>query len=78
MAIGKREVEYEIQNPGQEPEMHRMEADTVVLAVGQGPNPAVAQRLKKAGVLLREIGDVSGPGYLEGAIHDGFRAALEL
>ena len=38
----------------------------------------VAARLQEAGVPIREIGDVKGVGYLEGAIRDGFEAALAL
>jgi len=77
-SIGEREVEYEIRIADQDVRLCRTEADTVILATGLGPDPAASQRLKDAGVPIREIGDVSGPGYLEGAIHDGFRAAVEL
>ncbi len=77
-AIGERDVEYEIQAADQHIRLCKVEADTVVLATGQAANPAIAERLKQAGVPLREIGDATGPGFLEGAIHDGFRAALEL
>jgi 2,4-dienoyl-CoA reductase (NADPH2) len=77
-SIGEREVEYEIQIANGDVQLCQAEADTVVLAIGLGPNPMASQRLKEAGIPIREIGDVSGPGYLEGAIHDGFRAALEL
>jgi 2,4-dienoyl-CoA reductase (NADPH2) len=77
-SIGDREVEYEIQIADGDLRLCQTEADTVVLATGLGPNPTASQRLKEAGVPIREIGDASGPGYLEGAIHDGFLAALEL
>jgi 2,4-dienoyl-CoA reductase (NADPH2) len=77
-SIGENEVEYEVQIANQDVQLCKTQADTVVLATGLGPNPETSQRLKEAGVPIREIGDVSGPGYLEGAIHDGFRAALEL
>ncbi len=53
-------------------------ADSVILATGLAANPSVAQTLSSAGVPLREIGDVGGVGYLEGAMHDGFHAALSL
>jgi 2,4-dienoyl-CoA reductase (NADPH2) len=53
-------------------------ADTVVLAVGLEPNPAITASLEGVGVPIREIGDVAGVGYLEGAIRDGFHAALEI
>ena len=77
-SIGEHEVEYEIQIANQDVQLCKTQADTVVLATGLGPNPETSHRLKEAGVPIREIGDVSGPGYLEGAIHDGFRAALDL
>ena len=77
-SIGEREVEYEIQIAERDVRHCKAQADTVILATGLEPNPAVSLRLKETGLPIREIGDVGGPGYLEGAIHDGFRAALEL
>jgi 2,4-dienoyl-CoA reductase (NADPH2) len=53
-------------------------ADTVILASGLLPNPDVARELSAAGVPIVEIGDVTGVGYIEGAIHDGYRAAVEI
>jgi 2,4-dienoyl-CoA reductase (NADPH2) len=53
-------------------------ADTVILAIGLVANPEIAKELAEAGVPIREIGDVQGVGYLEGAIRDGFHAALDL
>ena len=55
-----------------------VDADTVILAVGLVANPEIMAALKATGVPMREIGDVSGVGYHEGAIRDGFHAALEL
>jgi 2,4-dienoyl-CoA reductase-like NADH-dependent reductase (Old Yellow Enzyme family)/thioredoxin reductase len=77
-SIGEHDVEYEIEAGDQDVHLCKAEADTVILATGLGPNPTISQRLKEAGVPIREIGDVTGPSYLEGAIHDGFRAAIEL
>jgi len=53
-------------------------ADSVILAVGLAAKPEMKIALEAAGVPLREIGDVTGVGYLEGAMRDGFHAALEL
>jgi 2,4-dienoyl-CoA reductase (NADPH2) len=53
-------------------------ADSVILAAGLGPNPEPVKELERAGVPVVAIGDATGVGYLEGAIHGGFRAALEL
>jgi len=77
-SIGQHEVEYELHVAEGDRGLCRIQADTVILATGLGPNPATSQHLQAAGVPIREIGDVRGPGFLEGAIHDGFRAALEL
>ena len=53
-------------------------ADTVVIATGLQGNPAGIARLENAGVPVVAIGDGSGVGYIEGAIHEGFHAALSL
>lgn len=58
--------------PGEAP------ADTVILATGLEANPEPARRLAEAGVPVVEIGDAAGVGYLEGALHSGFRAAADL
>jgi 2,4-dienoyl-CoA reductase (NADPH2) len=76
--IGEREVAYEVRSSPSEGRIASAHADNVILAVGLGANPGVAARLKEAGVPIREIGDVTGVGYLEGAIRDGFEAGLAL
>ena len=76
--IGEREVAYEIRTSPSEGRLGSAQADHVILAVGLTANPAIAARLKETGVPIREIGDVTGVGYLEGAIRDGFEAALDL
>ncbi|MEZ4333830.1 MAG: FAD-dependent oxidoreductase [Myxococcota bacterium] len=76
--IGEREVSYEIRTSPSEGRIASAPAESVILAVGLGANPGVAARLKEAGVPIREIGDVTGVGYLEGAIRDGFDAGLAL
>jgi len=53
-------------------------AETVILATGLVANPEPVARLERAGVEVVAIGDANGVGYLEGAIHDGFRAAIAL
>ena len=77
-SIDEHEVVYEIQRDGDEPQRQGEPADTVILATGLESNPSVAERLREAGCPIREIGDVTGVGYLEGAIHDGFHAGLGL
>jgi len=53
-------------------------ADTVILAAGLEPNPEPARKLREAGVPVIEIGDATGVGYLEGAIHSGWKAGSEI
>jgi 2,4-dienoyl-CoA reductase (NADPH2) len=53
-------------------------ADTVILATGLVPNPALGRALRARGLRVLEVGDATGVGYLEGAIRDGFHAALAL
>lgn len=53
-------------------------ANTVILAIGLEADPTIKSELAQSGAPIREIGDVTGVGYLEGAMHDGFHAALEL
>jgi 2,4-dienoyl-CoA reductase (NADPH2) len=77
-SIGEKTVELDVRTAQDSTEARSVEADTVILAIGLGPNPGARAALEGAGVAIREIGDVSGVGYLEGAIHDGFHAALEL
>ena len=77
-SIGKRAVEYDKRTRKDETESRSVDADSVILAIGLGSNPDIAAGLKDAGVPIKEIGDVTGVGYLEGAMHDGFGAALEL
>jgi 2,4-dienoyl-CoA reductase (NADPH2) len=77
-SIGERAVEYDVRISKDETESRSVDADSVILAIGLASNPQIAAGLKDAGIPITEIGDVTGVGYLEGAMHDGFRAALEL
>jgi len=77
-SIDECNVDYQIETADRDVRLCHAEADTVILATGLGPDPTASKHLAETGVPIREIGDVSGPGYLEGAIHDGFRAALEI
>jgi NADPH-dependent 2,4-dienoyl-CoA reductase/sulfur reductase-like enzyme len=56
----------------------RVAADTVVIAEGLAANPDPLEALRACGAPVVPIGDVQGVGYIEGAIHQGFRAAIEL
>jgi 2,4-dienoyl-CoA reductase-like NADH-dependent reductase (Old Yellow Enzyme family)/NADPH-dependent 2,4-dienoyl-CoA reductase/sulfur reductase-like enzyme len=52
--------------------------DAVVIAGGLIANPEPIKELESAGVPIRVIGDAQGVGYIEGAIRDGFHAAIDL
>jgi 2,4-dienoyl-CoA reductase (NADPH2) len=53
-------------------------ANTVVIATGLVANPELADALLEQGITPIVIGDCQGVGYIEGAIRDGYHAALEI
>jgi NADH dehydrogenase FAD-containing subunit len=55
---------------------NRLEADSIVLAVGTAPVNIKIPGLKKSG-LIRYIGDANGPRTLFAAMHEGYRAGME-
>ena len=71
-------VRFEAPGSGGEPEALEFAADSVVVATGLVANPTLVEQLRAEGIEVRAIGDCTGVGYIEGAIHDGFRAAIEL
>ncbi len=78
LEIGAESVRFQVAGDDAAPETREAAADTVVVATGLVANPGPAEQLRAAGIELVEIGDSTGVGYIEGAIHDGFRAALAL
>ena len=50
----------------------------MILAAGLVANPGPVALLARAGVEVVTVGDAGGVGYLEGAIHQGFHAAIAL
>jgi len=76
LEIEERAVRFRSMAPDAEAE--RVDVDSVVIAEGLVGNPEGVAVLESAGVPVRVIGDASGVGYIDGAIADGFRAALEL
>jgi len=54
---------------------HRIPTDTVILAAGTVENRDLGERLAKTVPEVHLIGDCSGVGYLEGAIHEGSNVA---
>jgi len=80
LEIGEQTLRFEIApaKEGTAATLDEISADTVILAAGLEPNPAPARALREAGVPVIEIGDATGVGYIEGAIHSGWKAGAEL
>jgi 2,4-dienoyl-CoA reductase-like NADH-dependent reductase (Old Yellow Enzyme family)/NADH dehydrogenase FAD-containing subunit len=55
-----------------------IEIDGVVIATGLIANSETVEVLREAGLPIVVIGDAGGVGYLDGAIEDGFKAAIAL
>jgi 2,4-dienoyl-CoA reductase (NADPH2) len=56
----------------------RIAADQVIITSGAAPNPGLAERLRGAAAEVHEIGDCTGVGYIDGAVHAGFNLAIRL
>ncbi len=56
----------------------RIDADSVVLAMGARPENSLAVSLQKRGIEVRTIGDARKVGRIGEAIEDGFKLAYEL
>ena len=63
---------------GDAQEEREVRADTVVVATGLHANEALAARFEGLAGEVEVIGDCTGVGYIEGAIHDGFHAASRI
>lgn len=55
-----------------------VQADSVVLALGAGPDRSLADQLASFGKPITTIGDCESMGYIEGALRTGAEAALKL
>lgn len=58
--------------------VQRIDADSVILATGATANRDLANILEGEGVAVREAGDCTGVGYIEGAIRTGYHVGLSL
>ena len=76
--ITKSAVEYSLGTSEGGRENLRIPAQSVIITLGLESNPDLAAGLEAAGLNTIEIGDCTGVGYLEGAIREGFHAALAL
>jgi 2,4-dienoyl-CoA reductase (NADPH2) len=79
LEIGAHSVHCEIRSTNGAVEKREIPADTVVLATGLSRDTRLADALRAAGLPRVEvIGDAGGVGYLEGAIHSAFHAAIRI
>ena len=76
-AIDEGAVRYVVGDTGDDA-TSAVEVDSVVIATGLVADETVADQFRAAGFDPVVIGDCTGVGYLEGAIHDGFHAALAI
>lgn len=67
--VGENSVFYQVEGEEQE-----APAETVIVATGLHSNDEQVDRFRGVADRVEVIGDCSGVGYIEGAIHDGFRA----
>lgn len=73
-------VHYELAatDESEAPIRRAIRADSVIVATGLAANPEAVQPFEGLAPSVEAIGDCTGVGYLEGAIHDAFRVASEL
>ncbi|MDY3197457.1 MAG: NAD(P)/FAD-dependent oxidoreductase [Pseudomonadaceae bacterium] len=72
--IDERAVHYRTQDSDQ----LNVAADSVVLAIGAGPNPGLAEELAGSGLPIHRLGDSHELGYIEGALRSATDIALAL
>ncbi|NBA93739.1 FAD-dependent oxidoreductase [Pseudomonas sp. R5(2019)] len=73
-SIGTKDVSF---RQGDGP-LQQLAADSVVLALGAGPDSRLADSLSACDVPISRIGDCGEMGYIEGALRSGTHAALAL
>ena len=76
--ISEHEVEFSVADAEGKTEKRHVEAQNVIITLGLAANPGLAARLEGLETRIISIGDCTGVGYIEGAIRDGFHAALSL
>ncbi|PRB84000.1 NAD(P)/FAD-dependent oxidoreductase [Pseudomonas sp. MYb185] len=72
--IDGRAVHYRTQDS----DSLQVAADSVVLAVGAGPDPSLADELASSGLPIHRLGDSHNLGYIEGALRSATDLALSL
>jgi 2,4-dienoyl-CoA reductase (NADPH2) len=73
LEIGERSVQFRTEDGSEV-----VEADSVVVATGLERDPGAIEALRSAGVPVVAVGDCAELGYLEGAIRQGFDAAIAI
>jgi hypothetical protein len=53
-------------------------ADTVIVAKGATGDLTLAERLRGEGFIVYPVGDCQGVGYIEGAMRDAAKVAVEI
>ena len=76
--ITESSVEYSLSDSDDKVEIRNAAAESVIVTLGLQANPALGASLESPNIKVLSAGDCTGVGYIEGAIHDGFKAALEL
>ena len=76
--ITERAVDFSVSIEDEKVETRSIKADSVIVTLGLEPNPDLAARMDGSDTRVISVGDCTGVGYIEGAISDGFRAALAL
>ena len=71
--IGSKSVFYQAEG-----EEREVTAETVIVATGLHANEELAARFQGLAERVEILGDCSGVSYIEGAIHDGFRAGASI
>ena len=71
-------VLYSHVEEGADSKTSRLFVDSVILTLGLTNNLTLANRIRAEGIEPICIGDCNGVGYIEGAITQGFQAALAI
>ena len=76
--ITESEVEFTTVTREDKATANSVPADSVIITLGLEPAPDIVARLEENAIHAIPVGDCTGVGYIEGAIREGFHAALSL
>lgn len=77
-AIEAKHVACTIEAPDGTTTTENLAAETVIIATGLDANPALGEALAGLAPEVKVLGDATGVTYIEGAVSDGFHAAIAL